>query len=86
MSTKTKSKATKKTSVVNNAATPASVEVNKYSFLVGLEKTLLRVAVIVVPIIYNVLPAEWMNITLGGALIFLMNFIKNYDFGTKVRA
>lgn len=50
---------------------------NTYSFITGLEKTLLRVILVAGPILMVALPETWMNVTLGGALIFLVNFAKN---------
>ena len=48
-----------------------------YSFLVGVEKTLLRTLVIAGPMLISLLPAEWMNVTLGAVLAFAINFAKN---------
>lgn len=52
----------------------------KYSFLIGLEKTVVRLLVIGVPIVMAVFPETWMNITLAGALNMLLNFAKNYPY------
>lgn len=50
---------------------------NGYSFLVGLEKTVLRLLVVGAPLILEVLPETWMNLTVGGIVVFLINFAKN---------
>lgn len=50
-----------------------------YSFTVGLEKTLLRVALVAGPILLMILPETWQNVTLGGAIVFLINLAKNWD-------
>lgn len=54
-----------------------------YSFLIGIEKTLFRVALIGGPILLTILPEQWMNLTLSAAITFLINFVKNYNFETK---
>lgn len=48
-----------------------------YSFLIGLEKTLFRVIVIAGPILFNMLPEAWMNLTLGALITLLVNYAKN---------
>lgn len=52
---------------------------SKYSFLIGLEKTFFRSFVIAGPILIGLLPEQWMNLTLGAAITFLINFSKNYN-------
>lgn len=54
-----------------------------YSFLMGMEKTLFRLIIIAGPLLLMVLPEEWMNLTLSGAIVFAMNFAKNYSFNEK---
>ena len=51
----------------------------KYSFLIGLEKSVFRAVVVGVPIIVGVLPEAWMNMTIGGALMLLLNWVKNHN-------
>ena len=51
---------------------------SSYSFITGLEKTFFRMVVIAGPLVLGLLPQEWMNLTLGAALTFLINFSKNY--------
>lgn len=50
----------------------------QYSLYLGLEKTALRVIIIALPILAEILPEQWMNLTLGGVITFLINFAKNY--------
>lgn len=52
---------------------------NKYSVLIGLEKTVFRVVIVAGPILLGILPEAWMNITLGSAIIFLINLAKNWN-------
>lgn len=52
---------------------------NKYSFLIGLEKSIFRTVVAVGPLLIGVLPEVWMNITLGTAIMLLINYAKNKD-------
>lgn len=56
-----------------------SKAVSKYSFLIGLEKTLFRVIVIAGPIVLTLLPEMWQNVTLGAAITFLINLAKNWN-------
>ena len=51
----------------------------KYSVLIGLEKSLFRTLVVATPILIGILPQEWMNVTLGTALLFVSNYAKNKD-------
>lgn len=48
----------------------------QYSFTKGLSKTLINVAIIGIPLVIGVLPTEWANLTLSGALLLLVNFLK----------
>lgn len=52
---------------------------NKYSALIGLEKSIFRSVVVAAPLLIGVLPQAWMNITLGMVLTFLVNYAKNRD-------
>ena len=49
---------------------------NKYSFLYGLKKNIIVLAIAVIPIIIEILPADWLNITLSGALLMFWNWLK----------
>ena len=49
----------------------------QYSALLGLEKSIFRTIVVASPLLIGVLPEAWMNITLGMALTFLVNYAKN---------
>jgi len=66
---------TKKTKKVVKNVLPAS----GYSVVTGLEKTLLRVALVAGPMLLVLLPETWQNVTLGGALVFLINLAKNWN-------
>jgi hypothetical protein len=56
----------------------------KYSIITGLEKTFLRVTIVAGPLLLELLPAEWMNVTLGVAILFLINWAKNRNLNAKV--
>lgn len=50
-----------------------------YSFWVSIRKALVSIILVSLPIILQVTPEEWLNMTLGGALVALLNFVKyNY--------
>ena len=48
----------------------------KYSFIKGLIKSVVSVLLVGAPVVLGLLPAEWMNLTVGGALVLLVNFLK----------
>lgn len=48
----------------------------KYSFTKGLFKAIISTVLFGIPVLLNVLPQEWQNLTIGGALALLYNFIK----------
>lgn len=48
----------------------------KYSFLKGLSKALTAFLIFGIPVILEVLPSETLNITLGSALVMLLNYLK----------
>lgn len=50
---------------------------NQYSVITGLEKSVFRVIVAVGPLLIGVMPQDWLNITLGGVIMFLINYAKN---------
>ena len=52
------------------------VEYMKYSFLKGIVKSAVAVLLVGLPVVVQVLPAEWMNLTVGGLLVLLVNFLK----------
>jgi len=66
---------TKKTKKAVKNVLPAS----GYSVVTGLEKTLFRVALVAGPMLLVLLPETWQNVTLGGALVFLINLAKNWN-------
>lgn len=47
-----------------------------YSFQKGLKKAVVNMILIGLPMLVQVLPVEWANITLGGALVLIVNYIK----------
>lgn len=47
-----------------------------YSFQKGLKKAVVNMVLIGLPILVQVLPAEWANLTLGGALVLIVNYLK----------
>ena len=49
----------------------------KYSVLTGLQKSVWKMIVLGGPILLTVLPEQWMNVTLGVALAFMLNYAKN---------
>lgn len=48
----------------------------KYSFWKGFYKALINIAIVALPLVVGVLPTEWANLTLSGALLMLVNFLK----------
>lgn len=48
----------------------------KYSFWKGLGKSVVSVILVGLPLVVTVLPSEWMNLTLGGVLVLLVNYLK----------
>lgn len=51
--------------------------INKYSVLIGLEKTLLRLIIVAGPLLLELLPVDIMNLTLSGVILFGINYAKN---------
>ena len=43
----------------------------------GLEKSLFKTIVVVGPLLIGILPEQWMNITLGAVVTFVINYAKN---------
>lgn len=48
----------------------------KYSFLKGLKKSVISLAIVGLPLIVEVLPTEFGNLTLSGLLLLLVNYLK----------
>ena len=48
----------------------------KYSFLKGVKKSLVAVVLVGLPVLVSVLPAQWMDYTIGGVLVLIVNFLK----------
>jgi hypothetical protein len=47
-----------------------------YSFWKGLKKSVVSVILVGAPLVFTLLPAEWMNLTLGGVAVILLNYLK----------
>lgn len=47
-----------------------------YSFWVGVRKTLIQALIFGAPLLIQLLPATWMNLTLGGSISLLVNYLK----------
>jgi len=47
-----------------------------YSFWTGLKKALVQVVLFGLPLLIQLLPEAWMNITVGGLLTLAVNYIK----------
>lgn len=48
----------------------------EYSFWKGLSKAIFNILVVAIPLLIEILPAEWANLTLSGALLIFVNYIK----------
>lgn len=47
-----------------------------YSFKVTLIKALTSMVIFAVPIMLEILPEQYLNLTVGGVLVALLNFVK----------
>lgn len=52
------------------------METKKYSFWIGLRKMAVNLLVVAGPMLVGVLPQEWMNMTLSGAILLVINYAK----------
>lgn len=48
----------------------------KYSFWKGLRKTLVNMAIIGLPIVVQLAPEQWKNLSLGGLCYLIVNYLK----------
>lgn len=48
----------------------------KYSFWKGVYKAIISMIIIGLPIIFNILPSDILNMTLGGVLAVILNWAK----------
>lgn len=48
----------------------------QYSFSKGLKKSLISMVLIGLPMLLQLLPEQWLNLTLGGALVLIVNYLK----------
>ncbi len=49
----------------------------EYNFFKSLFKTVIRLGLVAIPLIVAILPLEWQNLTLGGALMLLLDYLKS---------
>jgi hypothetical protein len=47
-----------------------------YSFWKGVWKAVVSVVLVGAPVVFTIMPAEWQNLTMGGLLVLLVNFVK----------
>lgn len=52
------------------------METKKYSFWIGLRKMAINLLVVGAPLLMGILPTEWMNMTLSGAILLVINYAK----------
>ena len=48
----------------------------KYSFLIGLRKMAINLTIVALPLLVGLLPTDLANLTLSGALLLLVNWLK----------
>ena len=48
----------------------------KYSFWRGVSKTLVQVFIFGLPLLAQVLPQDWMNLTLSSVIYLVVNYLK----------
>lgn len=48
----------------------------KYNFWKGLEKALISLIIVGIPLVIQLLPSEWANLTLSGLLLLIVNYLK----------
>jgi hypothetical protein len=49
----------------------------KYSFLTTLKKTLVRIALVGIPLLLQFLPSEVQNLTVGAVLLIVYDYLKH---------
>lgn len=47
-----------------------------YSHTKGIKKGLIAVVLFGIPVLIQILPQAWMNLTLGGLFTYLLNYLK----------
>ncbi len=52
------------------------MQTQKYNFWVSFTKMLIKVGALATPLVLALLPNEWVNLTLGGALYMLLDFLQ----------
>jgi hypothetical protein len=48
----------------------------KYSFTKGLWKTLVATSIFAIPLIIDLLPTDWLNMSIGSLLFLILNWAK----------
>lgn len=48
----------------------------KYSFKQGLLKAIITIVLIGIPVMLDIMPQEILNLTIGGILVLILNYIK----------
>jgi len=48
----------------------------QYSFWKGLLKAIITIVLIGIPVVLDILPQEILNLTLGGILVLVLNYLK----------
>jgi hypothetical protein len=48
----------------------------QYSFRTGLRKSALNLVIVAAPLLIQLLPTEWANLTLSGAILLAVNYLK----------
>lgn len=52
------------------------MKVQEYSFWKSFLKMVVKVGVLAIPLVIGLLPKEWMDLTLGGALYMLLDWMQ----------
>ena len=55
----------------------------KYSFWKGIWKSIIPILIVGIPLLLNILPEAWLNMTLSGVLLLALNWLK-VKHGVKV--
>jgi hypothetical protein len=56
------------------------METKTYSFGIGVKKALVAIVLFGLPLLVEILPEQWMNLTIGALLTLAVNYIKfNYN-------
>lgn len=47
-----------------------------YSFFKGLQKAIISIVIVGAPLVVQIMPTEWANLTLSGLILLLVNYLK----------